>query len=117
MGDATRPMASAMAMHTCASGTPELEIFRLQHPFPAAGEGHFLDAEHGRDPLPQPLSGNRQPALAVLSLGAGGSWNRSQLETMLRSQLFRLSQHTFESKFLCIFLLLLEPKHVFCAKS
>lgn len=40
--------------------------------------------------LPQPLWSNRQLALAVLSFGAGGSWNRSQLETVLRCVLFKL---------------------------
>lgn len=71
MRDAARPMASAMAMHICAWGTPWLEIFRLYCLFPAAGVGPFLDAKRRKPlPLPQP----HQPALAGLF------WGRRELE-------------------------------------
>lgn len=70
----------------------------------------------GTPPLPQPLSGSHQPAPAVLSFGARGSWNRSQLETMLRSQLFRLSQHTFESRVSLYFLIATGTKTCFLCK-
>lgn len=46
MSDAAHP--AALAMHACAPATPELEIFRLQCPFPAAGVGPFIDGECGR---------------------------------------------------------------------
>lgn len=99
MRDATCPTASAVAMSMWSSGASELEIFRLQCLFPAAGVGPFLDSKC-TPALPQPLPGSCQPAPGVLSFGAGGSWKRSQLETTPSSWVFRWSQHIFASRFL-----------------
>ena len=49
-GDAARLMASAVAMHTSASGTPKREMFGLQRPFPGAGVGPFPEAQRRKPP-------------------------------------------------------------------
>lgn len=57
-------------MHTCASSTPASEILGIQHLFPAAGAGPFLDAKCGRVPYSATAPvGNHQPAPAVPFLG------------------------------------------------
>lgn len=101
MGDAAHLItASALAMQTCASTTPMLEIFRIEHLFPAAGAGSFPDAKCGRVPCSATAHvGNHQPASAVPLLGKEGACTHLQKQVSL------------------YFLLAIGTKHVFYVKS